>query len=188
MTSNEHDLRDRIRRRTEAESRKMDAIAERALQTFGETFSDQQQHVEELDILRARIDDLAQLVTDFAAQHEQHAAALEQHATAWQARPPLTRRCWQRSSGGASPQNIGSAFSRKPTPARSPARWAPCCGARGCTRRCCRPVDPRVKQLETENRRLQRKLQRAETIITLQKKVAEILGIPLTPLDDDETD
>ena len=38
-----------------------------------------------------------------------------------------------------------------------------------------RPVDPRVKQLD----RLQRKLQRAETIITLQKKVAEIL-IPLT--------
>ena len=50
------------------------------------------------------------------------------------------------------------------------------------------PVDPRVKQLETENRRLQRKLQRAETIITLQKKVAEILGIPLTPLDIDEID
>ena len=37
MTSNEHDLRDRIRRRTEAESRKMDAITERELQTFGET-------------------------------------------------------------------------------------------------------------------------------------------------------
>ena len=51
-----------------------------------------------------------------------------------------------------------------------------------------RPVDPRVTQLEAENRRLQRKLQRAETIITLPKKVAEILGIPLTPLDDDETD
>ena len=51
-----------------------------------------------------------------------------------------------------------------------------------------RPVDPRVTQLEAENRRLQRKLQRAETIITLQKKVAEILGIPLTPRDDDETD
>jgi hypothetical protein len=45
-----------------------------------------------------------------------------------------------------------------------------------------------VTQLEAENRRLQRKLQRAETIITLQEKVAEILGIPLTPLDDDETD
>ena len=51
-----------------------------------------------------------------------------------------------------------------------------------------RPVDPRVKQLEAENRRLQRKLQRAETIITLQKKVAEILGIPLKPLDTDEAD
>lgn len=51
-----------------------------------------------------------------------------------------------------------------------------------------RPVDPRVKQLEADNRRLQRKLQRAETIITLQKKVAEILGIPLKPLDLDESD
>ena len=51
-----------------------------------------------------------------------------------------------------------------------------------------RPIDPRMKALETENRRLQRKLQRAETIMTLQKKVAEILGIPLKPLDIDETD
>ena len=51
-----------------------------------------------------------------------------------------------------------------------------------------KPSDPRVKQLEGENRRLQRKLQRAETIITLQKKVAEILGIPLKPLDIDEID
>ena len=51
-----------------------------------------------------------------------------------------------------------------------------------------KPVDPRMKQLEVENRRLQRKLARAETIITLQKKVAEILGIPLKPLDIDETD
>ena len=51
-----------------------------------------------------------------------------------------------------------------------------------------RAADPRVKQLEAENRRLQRKLQRAETIITLQKKVAEILGIPLKPLDIDESD
>jgi transposase-like protein len=50
------------------------------------------------------------------------------------------------------------------------------------------PVDPRVKHLEVENRRLQRKLARAETIITLQKKVAEILGIPLKPLDIDEND
>jgi transposase len=51
-----------------------------------------------------------------------------------------------------------------------------------------KPIDPRVKPLEVENRRLQRKLARAETIITLQKKVAEILGIPLKSLDIDETD
>ena len=51
-----------------------------------------------------------------------------------------------------------------------------------------RPVDPRVTQLAAENRRLQRKLPRAETIITRPKKIAEILGLPLTPLDDDETD
>ena len=51
-----------------------------------------------------------------------------------------------------------------------------------------RVVDPRVQQLEAETRRLQRKLARAETIITLQKKVAEILGIPLKPLEIDETD
>ena len=51
-----------------------------------------------------------------------------------------------------------------------------------------RPVDPRVKHLEAENRRLERKLQRAETIITFQKKVAELLGIPLKPLNNDETD
>ena len=56
---------------TELEKRLMDALA--ALSTQWD--ADQQQHVEELDILRARIDDLAQLVTDYAAQHEQHAAA-----------------------------------------------------------------------------------------------------------------
>ena len=41
-----------------------------------------------------------------------------------------------------------------------------------------RPVDPRVKPLEAENRRLQRKLQRAETIITLQKNFRARRGRP----------
>jgi transposase-like protein len=41
-----------------------------------------------------------------------------------------------------------------------------------------RPVDSRVKQLEAENRRLQRKLHRAETIITLQKKLPRSWGSP----------
>ena len=49
-------------------------------------------------------------------------------------------------------------------------------------------VDPRVKKLEQENRRLTSRLQRAETIIAFQKKVAELLGIPLTPLPSDEDD
>ena len=44
MTSNANDLRDRIRRRTEAESRKMDAIAARELQTFGETLRERVRH------------------------------------------------------------------------------------------------------------------------------------------------
>ena len=51
-----------------------------------------------------------------------------------------------------------------------------------------RHVDHRVKQLEAENARLHRKLQRADTIMTLQKKVAEILWISLKPFDNDETD
>ena len=58
---------------TELETRLMDAL--KALSTQWD--ADQQQHVEELDILRARIDELA--------QHEQHAATLAQHATALQA-------------------------------------------------------------------------------------------------------
>jgi transposase len=51
-----------------------------------------------------------------------------------------------------------------------------------------RLVDPKVKQLEQENRRLTRRLQRAETIIAYQKKVHELLGIPLNPLPSDEDD
>jgi transposase len=48
--------------------------------------------------------------------------------------------------------------------------------------------DPRVKQLEKENARLQRRLRQAETIIEIQKKVAGILGIPLKSLDEDGND
>ena len=42
--------------------------------------------------------------------------------------------------------------------------------------------------LETATRRLERRLQRAETIIAFQKKVAELLGIPLKPMPNDEDD
>jgi transposase-like protein len=50
------------------------------------------------------------------------------------------------------------------------------------------PVDPRVKKLEQENRRLERRLQKAEAIIAFQKKVHELLGIPLKPFESDEDD
>ena len=48
--------------------------------------------------------------------------------------------------------------------------------------------DPRVKELERENARLQRRLARVETMLEIQKKTSELLGIPLNPLDSDETD
>ena len=50
------------------------------------------------------------------------------------------------------------------------------------------PVDPRVKKLEQENRRLTRRLQKAEAIIDFQKKVHELLGIPLKPFQSEEDD
>jgi transposase len=50
------------------------------------------------------------------------------------------------------------------------------------------PVDPRVKRLEQENRRLERRLKKAEAIIDFQKKVHELLGIPLKPFESEEDD
>jgi len=49
-------------------------------------------------------------------------------------------------------------------------------------------TDPRVKRLERENARLKRKLEQAETIIDIQKKVAGMLGIPLKSSEPDEKD
>jgi len=49
-------------------------------------------------------------------------------------------------------------------------------------------VDPRVKKVEQENARLVRKLKKAEAIIAFQKKVHELLGIPLKPFESEEDD
>lgn len=49
-------------------------------------------------------------------------------------------------------------------------------------------VDPRVKKLEQENRRLTSRLAQADAIIAFQKKVSELLGIPLKPFVSDEDD
>ena len=48
--------------------------------------------------------------------------------------------------------------------------------------------DPRIKQLERENAKLRRRNQRLEALVAIQKKASELLGIPLSPLDDDESD
>ena len=48
--------------------------------------------------------------------------------------------------------------------------------------------DPRVKQLERENARLQRQLRQVALLLDIQKKVGAILGIPLKNLDDVEND
>ena len=42
-----------------------------------------------------------------------------------------------------------------------------------------RVLQPEVDRLRKENRRLQRRLQRAELIIDIQKKISQMLGIPL---------
>jgi len=41
------------------------------------------------------------------------------------------------------------------------------------------PLVRRVAELERENAQLKRRLQRAETVIEVQKKVSGLLGIPL---------
>lgn len=49
-------------------------------------------------------------------------------------------------------------------------------------------VDPRLKKLEQENALLERKLKKADAIIAFQKKVHELLGIPLKPFESEEDD
>ena len=50
------------------------------------------------------------------------------------------------------------------------------------------PVDPQLKRLEQENRRLTTRLQKADALIDFQKKVAALLQIPLKPMPSDEDD
>jgi transposase len=52
------------------------------------------------------------------------------------------------------------------------------------------PINPlarKTRALEAENRRLKRQLDTAETIISFQKKLSEMLGISLDRKEDDET-
>jgi transposase-like protein len=49
-------------------------------------------------------------------------------------------------------------------------------------------VDPQLKKLKQENRRLTTRLQKAEALLAFQKKVSELLQIPLKPFVSDEDD
>ena len=49
-----------------------------------------------------------------------------------------------------------------------------------------RAADPRVKELKRENARLRKRLEHAEIVITVQKKVSELLGIPLESPNDEK--
>lgn len=49
-----------------------------------------------------------------------------------------------------------------------------------------RVVDPRVKEVERENAWLRKRLEHAELIIAVQKKVSALLGIPLESPDDEK--
>jgi len=49
-------------------------------------------------------------------------------------------------------------------------------------------VDVENEALRKRNARLERRLKQAQTIIEIQKKVSEILGIPLTRIDECEGD
>jgi transposase len=50
------------------------------------------------------------------------------------------------------------------------------------------PRDDRIKELERENARLRRQLEQAQTVIDVQKKLSEMLGIPLPEEDSPERD
>lgn len=50
------------------------------------------------------------------------------------------------------------------------------------------PLQGEVDNLRKENKRLERRLKRAELIIDIQKKAAQILGIPLSTPEEGEND
>ena len=50
------------------------------------------------------------------------------------------------------------------------------------------PLARRLAEVEKENQRLKKRLEKAEIIIEFQKKVADVLGIPLTNDESDESE
>jgi transposase-like protein len=50
------------------------------------------------------------------------------------------------------------------------------------------PVDPAMKKLEQENRRLTTRLKKAEALLDFPKTLSSLLQIPLIPFESDEVD
>jgi cell shape-determining protein MreC len=53
-----------------------------------------------------------------------------------------------------------------------------------------KPINPltrKVRELEVENRKLRKQLDKAETIISFQKKLSEMLGISVDQKENEET-
>ncbi len=51
-----------------------------------------------------------------------------------------------------------------------------------------RVLEPEVKELRKENRKLRRRLEKVEIMLDIQKKTSELLGIPLNGHVNDESD
>lgn len=51
-----------------------------------------------------------------------------------------------------------------------------------------RGADPRIVQLERENKQLRRRLERVDLLLDIQKKASVLLGIPLNRPDSEEND
>lgn len=58
-------------------------------------------------------------------------------------------------------------------------------GKRGRPQKPANPLAPEMARLERENRRLQEELRKAKLIIDVQKKLSEILNIPLPALPEE---
>jgi len=56
---------------------------------------------------------------------------------------------------------------------------------RGRKEKAVNPLAKQVAELERDKRRLERKLQRAELLLDIQKKASQLLQIPLSSLDED---
>jgi hypothetical protein len=50
------------------------------------------------------------------------------------------------------------------------------------------PLTGEVRRLERENRRLQKRLRQAEIIIDVQKKLCDVLGLTVPPIEQSEDD